>query len=100
MKYQKVRWPHNFPNEPVWIYEEIGDEGNEQRKVEVYSDGSLGYASRTEDAHGTRLACEPIPSLTTIASNSEFEPTEISHEEFEMAWAKARAKAAFPADHS
>jgi hypothetical protein len=100
MKYQKVRWLHNSPNEPIWVFEEISDERYEQRKVEVFPDGSFGYADQTQESQGTRLAWEPVPSLADIALDPQFEPKEISQEEFENFWAAAQVKATPTPDES
>jgi len=90
MRYTKIKWIHDFPREPVWIYEEIDENGWEQRKIEVFPDGSLGRADKREEVGGTRLAIqEKIPSLLEIGSDPQFEGNEISAEEFEAAWSKA-----------
>lgn len=86
MKYIRVRWIHNFPNEPVLLYSELDDDRFETRKVEVFPDGKKGYASEAEEVGGTRLGIEPVPSITQIAMDHEFVPEEITKEEFERIW--------------
>ena len=44
MKYIKVHWIHDFADEPEMLYSEIDSHDNEVRKVEVFKDGSMGYA--------------------------------------------------------
>jgi hypothetical protein len=87
MNYIKVKWKHAFPTEPALIYGEL-DEGRwEVRKVEVFPDGHRGFASAAGSSGGTQLGKEPIPPLAEIAADSQFEPAEISGEEFEHVWA-------------
>jgi hypothetical protein len=87
MTYIKVKWIHPHSNEPVWLYSELDDSRWETRKVEVYADGHYGFASSIESSGSTRLGDAPIPVLAEIASNPEFEPLEITKEEFEEVWA-------------
>jgi hypothetical protein len=47
------------------------------------------YASRTTSSGLTRLALAPTPPISEIASHPEFEPTEITKEEFEEIWHRA-----------
>lgn len=44
MKYICVEWVHDFSDQPVKIYSEIDDERYETRKVELFKDGTYGYA--------------------------------------------------------
>jgi hypothetical protein len=43
LRYQKVLWHHDLPDEPVVLYAEISS-GREVRKVEVFRDGRHDYA--------------------------------------------------------
>jgi hypothetical protein len=90
MHYLKVVWKHQHPDEPVVLYSELDEARWEVRKVDVFHNGSLGYADRSV-AHGsgTFLALAATPALAEIASDPEFEPTEITAEEFEEIWRKA-----------
>ena len=90
MKYICVKWNHSFPDEPIWLYSELDDNRWEVRKVDVYGDGHQGYASEDESDESTELSEEPIPPLAEIASDSQFEPVEITQEEFEEVWAKRK----------
>jgi hypothetical protein len=90
MKYIRVKWNHNHQDEPVLLYSELDPERWEKRKVEVFPDGRCGYASASESAGSTRLGEEPIPPPVEIASDSQFEPVEITREEFEEVWAKRK----------
>lgn len=44
--YLRVEWVHDIPNEPVILFSELDDEMWELRKVEVYRDGTAGYADQ------------------------------------------------------
>jgi hypothetical protein len=97
--------------------------GGRSRKVEVFPDGSLGFADRATSRGTTflehdpekwvpvfrkdhaqikeierdddskkrhpALGLEPIPTLSQIAANPEFEPMTITKDEFESVWLKA-----------
>ncbi len=86
MKYLCVKWIHNFPNESIIIYSELDGNYFETRKVEVYSNGTKGFSSKTEEFGGTYLSTEPIPPINQIVMDPEFIPEEITKEEFEKIW--------------
>lgn len=88
MHYIKVKWIHSHPNEPVLLYSELDDDRWEMRKVEIFTDGHSNYASTTESVGSTELSVEPIPPTAGIASDPQFEPFEITKQEFEEVWAK------------
>src|SRR5207248_1876118 len=98
MRYLRVQWRHFHPDEPVEIYTELREDGWEVRKVEVFPDGRIGFASPTEGSGSTMLSVEPLPSLEEIAADPQFKPTEIGREEFENMWKKRlQCKVAKPA---
>lgn len=86
MKYIKVKWKHNNPVDPVWLYSELDDACWELRKVEVFADGSCGFAGEGSEVGGSALGLEPIPPLSEIAADAQFVPAEIEAEEFEQIW--------------
>lgn len=86
MTYLKVKWKHLFTDEPIWLYSELDTKRWELRKIEVFPDGTLGYACLHETTQSTRLSVEPIPPLSKIAADPQFEPAEITKEEFESIW--------------
>ena len=88
MSFIQVKWKHSFPNTPVLLSSELDADRRETRKVEEFADGCRGYASATEIFGDTRLGSEPIPALSEIARDPQFEPTEMSREEFERIWAE------------
>jgi hypothetical protein len=56
MKYIDVQWLHSNPEEPVRLVSELGPDGFETRKIELWLDGRIGYATETEATEGTRRA--------------------------------------------
>lgn len=86
MRYIKVKWNHSNPQMPVTLYSEIDDAGWELRKVEIFRDGSVGYASAAESRGDTGLGLVPIPPILEIAKDPAFEPSEITAKEFEEVW--------------
>ena len=86
MTYLKVRWIHKSPNDPVLLYSELDDERREIRKVEIFPDHSIGFASANSKAKDTRLGEVTVPTIDEIAANPEFEAKEISLADFELIW--------------
>jgi hypothetical protein len=91
MQYLRVKWAHSHPDEPVEIWSELDDARWEVRKVEVFPDGSVGYASDTECAHATVLGEAPVPALDDIAADPQFKPAMVSKNDFEAIWARRHA---------
>ena len=89
MKYIKVNWKHDSPEYPVILYSEIGDDRYEVRKVDIFPNGSYGYADGKNDTENTFLGVKPTPPFEVVNSNPEFELVEISKEEFEEIWSKS-----------
>jgi len=92
MTYLKVQWNHTFSAEPVLLCSELDDARLEVRKVEVFRDGQTGHADRRGGSGQTRLGEEPVPPVAEIAADPQFEPVEITKEEFEDVWEQARRK--------
>lgn len=88
MNYIKVKWNHNHYDEPIILYSELDSRRMEVRKVEVFLDRKCGYASKNYRQGGTELGEAPIPPLSEIAEDSQFEPEIIPQEEFEEIWKK------------
>jgi hypothetical protein len=91
MKYLRVKWIHSLPDEPVDIYSEMDEEGYETRKLEVFLDGSNGFANSSGQVLSTELGEKPVPALEEIAADPQFQPTLISEDEFEQVWSKRLA---------
>ena len=88
MKYLRVKWTHTNPDEPVWLFSELDEQGRELRKLECFRSGFCDYATPTESTGNTSLNARPISALTGSAHDPEFLPVEISQEEFEKVWKK------------
>jgi hypothetical protein len=91
MKYIKVKWIHTHSTEPVLLFSELDDDRWEQRKVEIFADGGYAYASQFVEKGDTGLGLVPVPLLSEIALDSQFEPFEITRDEFELIWTEALA---------
>jgi hypothetical protein len=97
MQYLKAHWTHNFANEPVWLYSELDDDRWEVRKIEVFPDGSVGFAAPGESSGGTRLGESPIPPLEEINRDGEFVAEVIDRAQFEDQWSRRHLRKPPPA---
>lgn len=86
MKYIAVQWLHNNSYYPIYLYSELDENRDELRKIEVYKDGSFGFASKDGNFGGTELGLEPLPELSEIAEDQQFVFFEISSDEFDKLW--------------
>lgn len=86
MIYLRCRLKHSFRDEPTLLYSELDDERWECRKVEIFADGRTGYADRHQESGSTILGSVPVPSLAEITADLQFDPIEVSKEEFESVW--------------
>ena len=84
MIYIDVVWKQTNPDYPIRICSELDGEGWEQRKIEIFMDGRLSYASKLEENGPAALGLEPVPSISEIQKNQEFEAKEITAQEFEQ----------------
>jgi hypothetical protein len=89
MRYIKMGWKHEHRDEPVLLYSELDDASWEVRKVEVFRNRSLGHAGGSQTRGTTMLGLAPVPPLAEIAVDPEFEPTQITKDEFEEMWSRA-----------
>ncbi|WP_215145145.1 DUF6881 domain-containing protein [Exiguobacterium qingdaonense] len=86
MQFLKIEWIHKIADEPYIIYAELDDIGYENRKIEIYKNGRIGYATQSSEFGGSILSEHPYPTVEEISANSEFIPVQISKEEFERIW--------------
>lgn len=91
MEYIKVRWVHELPDEPELLFSEIDEFRDEVRKVEVFKDGTMGYAG-IEKRHRSRLAECPMPTVEEIGEDEQFEPEIIDKAEFTDIWERATCR--------
>lgn len=89
MEFIRVDWLHDNNDEPCSIFCEIDDNRLEIRKVEVYKDGKMGYATQDKEVNNTFLSYEPTPSLDQIANDPQFRARVITESEFQAIWEKA-----------
>lgn len=75
-------------NSPQLIYIEMNQDRMENRKIEIYPDGTIGIASATLNKENSILCSSPIPSIDTLKRLPYIEITEISPETFEEIWSK------------
>jgi hypothetical protein len=88
MEYILVEWMHKFDDEPNEIYSEIDETRNEIRKIEIFKNGKIGYATESFGFGGSCLSECPLPEIEEIAKDSQFRTIRISREEFEAVWNK------------
>jgi hypothetical protein len=90
MKYIRVKWKHSNPDEPVFLFSEVEDNGKELRKLECFRNGFCDFASTEASTGNAKLSTQPLPEISKLARDPEFEPVEITKEEFEIVWKKRR----------
>ena len=87
--YLRVEWHHEFPEEPVELYSEVGDDGYETRKVCLFRDGRLERADENAETALTGISEVPVGSVEEIASEEELSAKLIDRGEFERLWNQA-----------
>lgn len=92
MNYLKVRWLHELEEEPIIMLSELDDDRYEVRKIEIFADGHIGFASEELEVGGTMLGELPAPFADEIAADPQFVVEDLNAEEFEAAWANATTK--------
>jgi hypothetical protein len=92
--YMKARWHHDFDDEPVQLFSEIGDDDYEVRKVDVYRDGHLEWADAAHETDTIGLGQVPTPPMEEINAEAEFTAVRIDAAEFEAVWSAARGRVA------
>jgi hypothetical protein len=90
MKYIRLKWNHTNPDEPVWIFSELDDEGKEIRKIECFRNGFCDIATASGSSGTAALMTMPLPDLKVLARDPEFIPVEISKDQFEEVWTHRR----------
>ena len=90
--YIRVRWFHSSPDDPVELWSELDADREEVRKVEIWTDGRVGYASSEGETGGTRLGKVAVPPLNEIDLDAQFQTEAITKADFEMCWIDALRK--------
>ncbi|WP_396654028.1 DUF6881 domain-containing protein [Mechercharimyces sp. CAU 1602] len=81
----KVIWIHELQDEPTEYYLEVDQKGFEIRKIVMYRDGKVEFATETIE-YGAFLSPVPVGTVEEISEEKEFEATEISKQEFLNIW--------------
>lgn len=92
MHYSRLQWNHQSPNEPREILSEYDQEGWECRKMELFPDGSVRYASDRESVGGCELSLIRRPPDDEVVAEPEFRVLQLTKEEFEQAWERVHAE--------
>lgn len=90
--YIRVRWLHSSPDDPVDLWSELDPDREEVRKVEIWADGRVGYASGAGEVGGTRLGEVPVPPLSEINLDPQFQAKTVARADFESCWIDAVGK--------
>jgi len=88
MRYVRVIWKIDKPNEPFKILTEIDELNMETRKVHVYLDGHRERADARNHDVDTELSYEPFPTVDEINEDPQFVASNMPKEEFEVEWNK------------
>ncbi|MBO9729927.1 MAG: hypothetical protein J7623_14915 [Chitinophaga sp.] len=86
MEYLKISWLHRFEDQPIFLYSEIDNQRFENRKIEIYEDGSFGIANCNFHFGGTALSDLVMPEIADISGDKQFFPELITQAEFELIW--------------
>jgi len=90
MIYTDIAWRHDHADEPIRLLSELDNDRMERRKVEIFKDGSMGYAG--PDGHFlSELGLAPVPHLRDL-DDEEFTGKEIEAMEFDDVWVRAISK--------
>jgi hypothetical protein len=81
----------NAPKDPLEYYVEFDALRNEIRKVEVYPDGRIGYATQEKNTPGTELGLLHAPPFSEILKIEGLDSRQITAQEFQVMWQKAVA---------
>ncbi len=82
----KVKWIHTFSDEPILIYSEIAADRYEKRKIEYFVGGKHALASEEFEQGDTQLGIAPIPDISEINRDPQFQAVEITEDEFNSVW--------------
>jgi hypothetical protein len=83
-----VAWKHAFDAEPVRLVSVLDRNRYEICKLEFFRDGRVGFADEKRSALGTQLGLLPVPSLTEINTDLQFEARETTIKAFELLWSR------------
>lgn len=93
MLYLEVNWINPTAEEPVQLLSEMNGQRAEKRKIEIFADGTMGFADKSKASHGTRLSVTPVSSIAAINADPEFACELIGRDKFERLWRRAKEAA-------
>ena len=86
MKYIDVTWSHESSVYPIRLVSEVGADNFEIRKLEFFSDGTVGIATSNQSSKKTLLGTDVVPSIEEINSDPLFFAKVITQQEFDKLW--------------
>ena len=87
--YIVVDWQSYATQTPTRMYHELNEGRFEQRRVEIFRDGTSQWID-SNCVNGDRMpALEPLPPIDVINSYSGFTASEITMDAFEEVWIRA-----------
>lgn len=88
MRYIDVHWKHESNAYPIRLVSEVGTDNFEIRKLEFFSDGTVGYATEMHNSKATELGIDIVPNIEEINLDPIFTGKVISKLEFDKLWNK------------
>ena len=92
MEYSKLIWTHGDHDLPIEIYSEYDADGWETRKVEVFADGSFGFAGAQSCSGATRLSLIQKPADSDVTADPQFHIESCTTAEFDRVWKSAQSR--------
>ncbi|WP_272263132.1 DUF6881 domain-containing protein [Streptomyces xanthophaeus] len=89
MQYWHVNWLHDEIEDPVTIFNEIGEDGYETRKIHIYRDGRKIRADEHHESPEIGLGEIPVGDIRDVAAMPEFQAFVITRAEFDTWWESA-----------
>ncbi|KUL61904.1 MULTISPECIES: DUF6881 domain-containing protein [Streptomyces] len=90
MEYWKVHWHHDYDQEPIVIYSEVGSDGYETRKIQEHRDGKILRSDASHESREIGLSEIPVGDIKDVAAQAEFSAFLISRADFDAVWRQAR----------
>ncbi|MDR6384003.1 DUF6881 domain-containing protein [Paraburkholderia caribensis] len=81
-----VVWIHYIEAEPIRLVSLLDNNRYEVRKLEFFRDGQVGYADRMRSNLGMHLGKLPVPPLTEINADPQFNASGIESALFNKLW--------------
>jgi len=91
MRHVKIIWTHNETSDPNIMFYEISENNEILRQVELFSDGSYGFANSAMERHSFITNDIPFPSNEEINSELDLHAFDIDRERFEVIWTRAES---------